>query len=78
MLKNRGAIALAEVRGSGLTQELIAERLGCSQPFVSRLLRGEVPKLAALRQAAQKEFGIDSGAWDEPVAEPTETDQGAA
>jgi hypothetical protein len=73
---NRGAVALIGTRQSGLTQEQIAEKLGCSQPFVSRLLRGEVPKLAALRQAAHKEFGIEPGAWDETV--PDEAEKGAA
>jgi transcriptional regulator with XRE-family HTH domain len=71
---NRGAVALLAVRHSGRTQEQIADSLGCSQPFVSRLLRGEVPKLAALRQAAEREYGIETGAWDEPA----ESEQGAA
>lgn len=60
--RSKGAIALAR---TGLTQEQIAEKLGCAREQVSYWLTGARKPGKAWRTAIELAFGIAPKLWDE-------------
>lgn len=65
--RSRGAFELAR---TGLTQQQIGERIGCSQEQVSYWLTGARRPGAANRAELALAFGIEPKAWDETPEPP--------
>lgn len=61
--------AVVALSALGKTQQQLADELGVTQPHISRVFAGEREAGVELRRAANKRYGIDWGAWDEPEAE---------
>jgi transcriptional regulator with XRE-family HTH domain len=63
--------------GKAMTQTEIADVLGCTQGYVSRLLSGkEKPQSRAMALRIQAEFGIPPDWWDQPEAAPEQSKAG--
>ena len=57
----------------GLKQAEIADRIGCTQGYVSRLLSGkEKPHSRELAVRIGREFGTAADWWDQPEEKPAE------
>lgn len=66
---SRAAERLAALIASGqYTQRLIAERVGTTQPVVSRWVAGGRTPSGALIAAVERAFGIPVGDWFIPAA----------
>jgi transcriptional regulator with XRE-family HTH domain len=50
----------------GLSQKVIAERIGTTQSHLSRLLSGKCTPQRRIANAIFRESGIPQSAWDEP------------
>lgn len=56
------------ITAAGGKQEILAERLGCAQQTVSKLLRGEIPMTADWALRLQSASGIPAATFYPPLA----------
>ena len=66
---------LLQMKQEGLTQKALAERMGCSQQYVSKILKGKENMSLDTQSKLEDALGI-SLIYDEPVASPSMVAEG--